>query len=197
MKVIKSPTLIDKSGADLTLSKEQFMAVMNKDTLEKEAKIKEAFKVFVENPILDLSNFDFFAATVVVEIFMYEEERGIMGTDGKPMKDRMVFPVAKVVAVGPESFHKVGNFVKLKDFEASEIPNPAYELWAKNNMDNGSLKKVGEAPPAVVSNFHVIHGKKCFNVNPIQSKNDFADIKLFVLYEPNIECIIKDPKKLI
>ena len=44
MKVIKSPTLIDKSGADLTLSKDQFLAVMNKDTLEKEAKIKKAFK---------------------------------------------------------------------------------------------------------------------------------------------------------
>lgn len=197
MKVIKSPSLIDSSGADLTISKEQLASLMNKEVIEKETKIKEAYNNFVKAPLPDLSNFDFFAATVVVEIFMYEEERGIMGTDGKPMKDRMVFPVAKVVAVGPESFHKVGNFVKLKDFEASEIPNPAYEIWAKNGMENGSLKKVGEAPPAVVSNFHVVHGKKCFNVNPIQAKNDFSDIKLFVLYEPNIECIIKDPSKLI
>jgi len=64
-------------------------------------------------------------------------------------------------------------------------------------MENGSLKKIGEAPPPVVSNFHVIHGKKCFNINPIRTNIDFADIKLFVLYEPNIECIINNPENLI
>ena len=197
MKVVKSPTLVDKSGADLTLSKEQFFSIVNKETIDKEQKIKEAFKEFVNKPLTDLSNYSFFGATVVVEIFMYEEERGVMDFSGKPMKDRMVFPIAKVLAIGEDSMHKVGTFVKLKDFEASEIPNPAYEMWAKNGMDKGSLQKVGEAPPAVVSNFHVIHGKKCFNTNPIQAKNDFADIKIFVLHDPSIECLITDPLKLV
>lgn len=197
MKVIKSPGLIGKDGTDLTLTKEQFAEVMNKDISNKETKIKDSFKLFVKSPLPDLSNFKFFAAHVVVEIFMYEEEKGIMGMNGKSLVDRMVFPVCRVVAVGSDSFLSPGQFVKLKDYEASEIPNPAYEIWTKNNMENGSLKKVGETPPAVVSNFHVIHGKKCFNTDPMKAVNDFGSIKLFVLYEPNIECIINDPLKLI
>lgn len=197
MKVIKTPKLIGKDGADLVLSSEQFSNIMNKETNAKDVKIKESFKEFVSKPLPDMSNFSFFESHIAIEIFMYDEERGIMGMNGKPIVDRMVFPVAKVVATGPTSILKVGTFVKLKDYEASEIPNPAYEIWVKNGMDKGSLQKVGEAPPAVVSNFHVIHGKKCFNTDPIKAVNDFGSINIFVLYEPNIECIINDPLKLI
>ena len=197
LKVEKNPKLIGKDGADLVVSKDTLVAMMSKQENELKEKIKNAYKEFISKPIPDLSNYSFFDTHVVVDVFMFEEEKGIMGMNGKPLMDRMVFPVARVVAKGPNSFFKIGDFVKLKDYEASEIPNPAYELWTKNNMENGSLKKIGEAPPPVVSNFHVIHGKKCFNINPIRTNIDFADIKLFVLYEPNIECIINNPENLI
>lgn len=63
MKVIKTPKLIGKDGADLVLSSEQFSNIMNKETNAKDVKIKESFKEFVSKPLPDMSNFSFLNRT--------------------------------------------------------------------------------------------------------------------------------------
>lgn len=197
LQVTQKTKLVDANGAELKLIKNQLMAMSDKNTNAKDILIKGAFKGFLEEDDIDVSNFKFSSFQVLIRLFMYKEVRGVMDSEGRPIVNTTIFPVAKVVTAGPDSIYKAGQVVKLKDFEACEVTNPNYELWVKNGMDKGSLSKIGDAPPATLNNFINLHGKKVFNPDPIKSNIVFDDMDLFVLFDPNIECTVIDPLKLL
>lgn len=191
--ITKKTQLVDANGADLSITQEQFDRMAYDKSLERTKEIQKNFADFCRSPIPDFSNYRFLFGQVVVRMFTYTESYSILMTSPR----RTFFPIGRVVAVADGVEYKVGDFVKLKDFEATEIVNPDYELWEKNALDKGTMKKIGSAPPARINNFMVVHGRKLFNTNPIVSDVNLESVDTFVMTSPNIECIVLDPLKLI
>lgn len=169
---------------------------------EQQVKVNAYYKEFLNDPIdKEVNNFSFSGQQVLIKAFIYREKSTsglVLDLEGtKESEMVMNFPIAKVLAVGDESKYKPGDIVKLRDFEASEVKNPTYEAWTKNNMSQGTLKQVGQAPPQYINNFNQIFGKKVFNLRPLDIDIDLNDLDTYEIVDPNIVSIINNPEKLL
>lgn len=167
-------------------------------------RINSLFVEFIKEPVpQDINDiYELDGTDVVLRVFDVEPDTSAsklyvtLSKKGTSMP-YMCFGIAKVLIAGSESKYKPGDIVKLRDFEARTLKNPAYGAWANNPYEKSNAKKVGEEPPEYISNLHKSFGSKMFMLNPISFLTEGTDWITYKVSQLNIECLIKNPLKLV
>lgn len=167
--------------------------------------INEAFTKFLDTPIpKEIELYEITGQQVVIRVFDFtpnsDTKRKILidasGSTAEGTGYRS-FPVAKVLAAGPDSSYTAGDIVKLRDFEVRTIPNPKYEAWSNNPYSKSNMQKVGSEPQAVINNMRVVFQQKMFSLRPLAEHVSEEDYVTFKVADANLECKIKNPHGLL
>lgn len=177
---------------------------LEKELREQQNVINEAFEKFLAEPIpayLD-DLYEFTDNSAVVRIFDFEPQEkkaDLFVTLSRKASSMpyMTFSIGKVLLAGESCKYKKGDIVKLRDLEIKTLKNPRYEAWVSNPWSKSNAKKVGEAPPAHVSQAITVFGQKMFMINPLLVDVSDKDWITFKINEMNIEAKIKNPRKLL
>lgn len=155
--------------------------------------IESAFEEFIDKHIPDTTHFEFRGDEVIVEVFsIFKPYAGLIDTGDRAMGRSINFSVGKVLAVGPVSDYKVGDIVKLKDFEVATIPNPAYEAWTNNPYSKSNAERVGKEPPRYLDNLQLSYAQRIFRIHPLRMELSSSDRVTFKLNNPHIECRVSN-----
>lgn len=147
---------------------------------------------------------------LIVDVFVIVQKSGLIGLSkhggGSPDRE-MTYPIAKVLGIGDYFWdrakyldekglpapcpYKVGDLVRLRDFEALVLENPRYELWRKNEYSKSNLEQIGSAPPPRILNLWEMHGKRLFSLNPFEGDMEKWDMNIFYFDMPNILMPVK------
>lgn len=160
--------------------------------------IVEAFQKFIDRKLPDTSHLEFRGDEMVVEVFTYTKPyTGIIDTGGRKYSRTVSFSIAKVIANGPEATYKVGEIVKLKDYDTAVIPNPAYEAWSNNPYSKSNAERVGVEPPRYLDNLQTAYAQRVFRINPLKLEMSESDKATFKLNNPHIECRVANVSALL
>lgn len=191
--------------------KSQDILLKRKENLKIETKkrvdfIKKDFRRFLSeeiDPLVD--NYDLKSAYVIIRVFDYrpsQEDLGketiTMDLNGGTNIDRFyrTYPIAKILAAGPDADLLPGDIVKLSDYEAATIDNPRYEMWTNNPHRTSNLDQVGVEPPRTMNNFVAMFSNKIFIINPFKPSLEDNDYMTFKTVSAGM-IKIKDPIRFI
>ena len=161
----------------------------------------EAFKEFINLvPHKLFANHVLKPGELVIRVFFFEPKSDsrfnleIDDAGTKPSSTKS-FPIAKVLAAGPGTAYKAGDFVKLDDYQAATIENPAYKRYTRDlaNRPMGAKAKDAQEPERYVSNIANFFGDKIFIVNPLKTHYDPEDYFTYKVHEGIISNTIVDP----
>lgn len=162
---------------------------------------RDAYLEFVKlEPPKLISNHRLKPSDVVIRLFFFNVQSesqfnlDLNDSGDRPSSTR-TFPIAKVFAAGSESEYKAGDFVKLDDYHAATIENPAYKKYTKGVAERpmgGKVTKASE-PERYVSNIANFFGDKIFIVNPLKTHYDSEDYFTYKVHEGIISNKIEDP----
>lgn len=159
--------------------------------------VRSAFRAFLDKPLPSLDHYKFKGECLVVEVFCFVLKGNIINpTTESLVEDKFTFPLGKVLAVGDGSAYKVGDIVKLKDYETSTISNPMYEAWIANPYSKANVERVGKEPEPYLQNLWTMHGPKLFRINPLKQKLSSTDWLTFKFADAHIECTV-DPHAVL
>lgn len=155
-------------------------------------KVNAAFREFIDKPIPDLGYVTLLGESCIVEIFGYEEKSSILlnAHGNETATQRNVFSIGKVLLASKESIYATGDFVKLRDYDTSTIPNPRYEAWVDNPHTKSNMERVGDSPKEMMNNLWQAHGSKIFRLNPLKQELSDSDWLTFKFADAHIECKI-------
>lgn len=183
------------------------MNTLGKQVAEEAQRLRmiEKYKEFIATPIPDMmSNHDIEGVKLVIRVFSFNAKEDTSFDFEISDEDRFIdtlkiFSVAKVLAAGPESIYKVGDIVKLNDYETATIDNPVYEKYKQAMAERPMKSKAIDAkePHVRINNLLHYYQSNMFVVNPIKMYNDPLDYFTFLVTDGNISHKIKDPYAFI
>lgn len=162
----------------------------------------DSYKEFLKEDIPKLvNNYELNGNEVVIKIFYYnlkEAESSKFDVNTSKGDNTRTVAIAKVLLAGQNSAYKQGDFVKLRDFEAATMENPAYKKYSSGMGERpvGSSSKTPE-PPRWVSNLANFFQEKIFVINPLNVDMQGDDFFTYKVSDGYISCKIKDPYAFI
>lgn len=164
----------------------------------------ETYKDFVKLDIPKmLDNYELLGNEVVIRVFHYDPSTSAAGKfdvkaiSAGPAATRTL-ALAKVLKAGPDARYKAGDIVRLRDFEAATIENPAYKKYvsAVDKRPMGTAAS-SEEPQRWVSNLANYFQEKIFIINPLKNTLDTEDFFTYKVSDGYISCKIIDPNAFI
>lgn len=165
-----------------------------------DTKRKEAYKEFLEREVhKDFENFEYKPQEVIISVFYVDEgvdttfnleinNEGDVNTVIRP------YPIAKIMAVGADSEYKVGDIVKLEDYQAASMENPKYAAYKSGMVERpvGGQSKTPE-PFKYTSNLATYFGDKVFFKNPLAVDRELWEFYTFKVHKDLVGNKIKNP----
>lgn len=151
---------------------------------------------------------------VLGQIFMLVKESvHVLSGEGQNQRMEFSFPIAKVLQVGKhwrgtgwsEALKtqglKAGDLIRLRDNECKTILNPGWAAWkaASNEVKDGNMEMIGEAPPMYHCNMRSVFGRRVFNPDPFNLRGDVKawSMDMFYFDQANVITKILDPDMLL
>ena len=139
------------------------------------------------DPNIDLSTSKIGKAISASDLALMQKDSDRLVKKGKQLKERRLFPIAKILAVGnnlPKEYssYKVGDIVRISDSLLKPKQNPEWEAWYKET--NGGQAKGIESvqPQRYVYGFEIFSSNNHFKLNPFASAEDISTEDLFTYY---------------
>lgn len=140
------------------------------------------------DPTVDLSTSKVGKSISAQELAVMQDSAAKLIKKGKTLKERRVFPIGKIVAIGnkvaPEyANYKVGDIVRISDSLLKPKQNPEWEAWYKET-NGGQAKGIeaGPAPQRYVYGFEIFASNNSFKENPFAHVDEITPEDLFTYY---------------
>lgn len=152
---------------------------------------------------------------LIGQIFMLvkKSSKVIANQDGSKNRLEFVFPIAKVLQVGKRwqgtgwdqktdtISLKPGDLVRLRDNDCKTSLNPAWEAYNRvvNDVKDGNLTPIGEAPPMYMCQMRESFGRRVFNPDPFNLSGHIESWgwDIFFFDEAHVTMPVEDPDLLI